>query len=148
LIRYYVNRANFITFHDFCTSMRTYFEYFEWQSHNLDKWHNIIIEDVITINLKVSLIECFRKMWLQMNAIQRNLNSAYHDLIWLRKNIIRICKNHSALIFALINSSMNNVIFMNTLQSSIINYEIVKKSFAHQQYHQNDEIDDHYFIDK
>ncbi len=29
LIRYYVNRANFITFHDFCTSMRTYFEYFE-----------------------------------------------------------------------------------------------------------------------
>jgi hypothetical protein len=43
---------------------------------------------------------------------------------------------------------MNTVILMNILQSSIINYEIVRKSFAHQQYHQNDEIDDHYFIDR
>ncbi len=37
---------------------------------------------------------------------------------------------------------------MNILQLSIINYEIVRKSFAHQQYHQNDEINDHYFINK
>jgi hypothetical protein len=43
---------------------------------------------------------------------------------------------------------MNNVILMNNLQSSIINYEIVRKFFIHQQYHQNDEIDDHYFINK
>jgi hypothetical protein len=43
---------------------------------------------------------------------------------------------------------MNNVILMNNLQSSIINYEIVRKSFVHQQYHQNDETDDHYFTDK
>jgi hypothetical protein len=37
LTRYYVNRTNFITFNDFCISMRTYFEDFEWQNHNLDK---------------------------------------------------------------------------------------------------------------
>ncbi len=38
---------------------------------------------------------------------------------------------------------------MNTLQSSIINYKIVRKLFAQQQYYQNEnEIDDHYFIDK
>jgi hypothetical protein len=44
---------------------------------------------------------------------------------------------------------MNNVTLMNNLQSSIINYEIVKKSsFVHQQYHQKDEIEDHYFTDK
>jgi hypothetical protein len=76
------------------------------------------------------------------------LNSAYHDSIWLRENIIRACKDHSALIFALINFSMNIVTLMNILQSSIINYEIVKKSSIHQQYHQNDEIDDHYLTDK
>jgi hypothetical protein len=29
LIRYYVNRTNFIIFNDFCISMRTYFESFE-----------------------------------------------------------------------------------------------------------------------
>jgi hypothetical protein len=83
-----------------------------------------------------------------MNIIQRDLNSAYHDSIRLRENIIRVCKNHSVLIFELINSSTNILILMNILQSSIINYEIVRKSFAHQQYHQNDEINDHYFIDK
>ncbi len=148
LTRYYANKTNFITFNDFCISMQTYFENSEWQSHNLDKWHNITIEDVIAINSNVSLTECLRKMWSQMNTIQRDLNSAYHDSIRLRENIIRICKNHSALIFALINSSMNNVTLMNNLQSSIINYEIVRKSFVHQQYHQNDEIDDHYFTDK
>jgi hypothetical protein len=44
---------------------------------------------------------------------------------------------------------------MNTLQSSIINYEITRKlqlfgqSKSQQQYHQNeDETDDHYFIDR
>ncbi len=148
LTLYYVNKANFITFNDFCINMRTYFENSEWQSHNLDKWHNIIIEVVIAINSNVSLIECLRKMCFQMNTIQRDLNSAYHDSIRLRKNIIRICRDHSVLIFELINSSMNTFILMNILQSSIINYEIVRKSFAHQQYHQNDEIDDHYFIDK
>ncbi len=83
-----------------------------------------------------------------MNTIQRDLNSAYHDSIRLRKNIIRVCRDHSALIFELINSSMNTSTLVNILQSSIINYEIVRKFFAHQQYHQNDEIDDHYFTDR
>jgi hypothetical protein len=126
LIYYYVNRNNFITFNDFCTSMRLYFEDSQWQSHNLDKWHSIIIDDVIAINSNVSLTECLRKMCSQMNTIQRDLNSAYHDSIWLRENIIRICRSHSALIFELINSSMNTLILMNTLQSSIINYKIVR----------------------
>jgi hypothetical protein len=149
LIRYYVNRANFITFNDFCISMRTYFENFEWQNHNLDKWHSIIFENVITVNSNISLTECLRKMCSQMNIIQRDLNSAYHDSTRLRENIIRVCKDHSVLIFALINSSMNTFTLMSILQSSIINYEIVRKFFAHQQYHQNEnDIDDHYFIDR
>jgi hypothetical protein len=130
LIRYYVNRANFIMLNDFCFSMRTYFENSEWQSHNFDKWHSITIEDVIAINSNVSLNECLRKMWSQMNIIQRDLNSAYHDSIRLRRNIIRVYRDHSALIFALINSSMNIVILMNILQSSIVNYEVVRKIFT------------------
>jgi hypothetical protein len=148
LTYYYVNRDNFITFNDFCTSMRLYFEDSQWQSHNLDKWHSIIIDDVIAINSNVSLTECLRKMCSQTNTIQRDLNPAYHDAIRLRENIIRICRNHSALIFELINSSMNTLTLVNILQSSIINYEIVRKFLAHQQYHQNNEIDDHYFIDR
>jgi hypothetical protein len=44
---------------------------------------------------------------------------------------------------------MNTVILMNILQSSIINYEIVRKSNAHQQYHQHKEdANNHYFTDK
>jgi hypothetical protein len=86
-----------------------------------------------------------------MNIIQRELDSAYHDSIRLRENIIRTCKDHSALIFELINSSMNISTLINTLQFSIINYEVVRKSFMQQQhqYQQNEnEIDDQYFIDK
>ncbi len=135
LTYYYVNKDNFITFNDFCISMRLYFEDFQWQSHNLDKWHNIIIDDVIAINSNVSLTECLRKMCSQMNTIQRDLNSAYHDSIRLRENIIKACRDHSALIFELINSSMNILILMNILQFSIINYEIVRKFLVHQQYH-------------
>jgi hypothetical protein len=84
-----------------------------------------------------------------MNTIQRELDSAYHDSIRLRENIIRACRDHSALIFELINSSMNISTLINILQSSIINYEIVRKFFAQHQYQQNeDEIDDQYFTDR
>jgi hypothetical protein len=45
---------------------------------------------------------------------------------------------------------MKILALMNTLQSSIINYEVIRKVhiIAQQQYHQNDETDDHYFIDR
>ncbi len=84
-----------------------------------------------------------------MNIIQRKLDSAYRDSTRLRENIIRACRHHSVLIFELINSSMNISRLINILQSSIINYEIVRKFFVQHQYQQNeDEIDDQYFIDK
>jgi hypothetical protein len=149
LIYYDVNIDNFITFNVFCINMRLYFESSEWRDQNLDKWHFITFEDVIAINSNVSLIKCLRTMCFQMNTIQRDLNSAYHDSIRLRKNIIRICRNHSILIYELINSSTNTSSLMNTLQSSIINYEVIRKFLAQQQYHQNEnDAHDHYFIDK
>ncbi len=107
------------------------------------------MKDVIAANSNVSLIECLRKLCAKMNIIQRELDSVYHDSIRLRKNIIRACKDHSALIFELINSSMNISKLINILQFSIINYEIVRKSFVQHQYQQNeDEIDDQYFTDR
>jgi hypothetical protein len=148
LTYYYANKNNFITFNDFCISMRLYFESSEWRDQNLDKWHIITFENVVAINSNASLIECLHKMCSQMNIIQRDLNSAYHDSIRLRKNIIRVCKDHSALIYEIINSSIKIFALMNILQSSIINYEVIRKLFASQQYHQNDEINNHYFIDR
>ncbi len=156
LTYYYSNKVIYFTFDDFCINMKAYFENFKWQRSNLDKWQIFILKDVIAANSNVSLIECLRKLCAKMNIIQRKLDSAYHDSIWLRKNIIRTCRDHSVLIFELINSLMNISTLINTLQFSIINYEIVRKSFAQQQhqYHQNqyhqtkDEIDDQYFIDK
>jgi hypothetical protein len=81
-----------------------------------------------------------------MNTIQRDLNSAYHDSNRLRKNIIRVCKEHSTLIYELINASSDTSTLINVLQASIVNYEIIQKAFT-QQYAQ-DQKNDHYFTDR
>ncbi len=151
LTYYYSNKVIYLIFDDFCTSMRTYFEDSEWQRSNLDKWQTLSLENVIAVNSNVSLTECLRKLCAKMNTIQRKLDSAYHDSIRLRENIIRACRDHSALIFELINSSMNISKLINILQFSITNYEIVRKFFVQQQhqYQQNeDEIENQYFTDK
>jgi hypothetical protein len=156
LTYYYSNKVTYFTFDDFCINMRTYFENSEWQRSNLDKWQTLSLRDVIAVNSNVSLTECLRKLCAKMSTIQRELDSAYHDSTLLRENIIQTCRDHSVLIFELINSSMNISRLINILELSIINYEIVRKFFVQQQhqYHQNqyhqtkDEIDDHYFIDR
>ncbi len=149
LTYYYSNKVTYFIFDDFCANMRAYFENSEWQRSNLDKWQTLSLRDVIAANSNVSLIECLRKLCAKMNTIQRKLDSAYHDSIRLRENIIRAYRDHSVLIFELINSSMNISKLINILQSSIINYDIVRKFFAQHQYQQNeDEIDDQYFIDR
>jgi hypothetical protein len=149
LTYYYSNKAIYFIFDDFCINMRAYFENSEWQRSNLDKWQTLILKNVIAVNSNVSLIECLRKLCAKMNIIQRKLDSAYHDSIRLRKNIIRACRDHSALIFELINSSMNISRLINILQFSIVNYEIVRKSLVQHLYQQNeDEIDDQYFTDR
>ncbi len=81
-----------------------------------------------------------------MNIIQRDLNSAYHDSNRLRKNIIRACREHSTLIYELINASADISTLINVLQASIVNYETIQKASV-QQYTQNQK-NDHYFIDK
>ncbi len=62
-----------------------------------------------------------------MNIIQKDLNSAFNDSIQLRKNIIRICRNHSALINELNNASINISNLINNLHSNVMNYKAIRK---------------------
>ncbi len=98
-----------------------------------------------------------------MIAIQQELNSAYHDSIHLRENIIRVCKDHFALTNNLNNVSLNVFDLINSLHTNVMNYEAVQKSSNQQidylQQHFNSEIfnsgylqqsksDNQYFIDR
>jgi hypothetical protein len=66
-------------------------------------------------------------MCIEMIAIQQELNSAYHDSIHLRENIIRVCKSRFALINDLNNASLNVSDLINNLHTSVMNYEAIQK---------------------
>ncbi len=85
-----------------------------------------------------------------MIAIQQELNPAYHDPIHLRENIIRTCRNHSALINDLNNASLNVLDLINSLHTSVMNYEAIRKSNQQIDYLQqsNQKSDNQYFIDR
>jgi hypothetical protein len=63
-----------------------------------------------------------------MNVIQRELDPAFYGSIHLRENIIRICRDHLALTNDLNNASINVPDLINSLHTSITNYEAVQKS--------------------
>ncbi len=127
LTHYYANQNNFLTFDQFCTNMRQFYEKSEWQRLNLAKWQTIFISDIISVNQSLFLSECLRKLCIEMNIIQRGLNSTYHDSNRLRENIIRVCREHSTLIYELINASSDISALINVLQASIVNYETIQK---------------------
>ncbi len=87
-----------------------------------------------------------------MNIIQRELDFVFYDSTHLRKNIIRICRNHFALINDLNNASINVSDLINSLHINITNYEVVQKSIQSESYLQQNssdqEKDDQYFIDR
>jgi hypothetical protein len=62
-----------------------------------------------------------------MSTIQKDLNSAFVDSIQLRKNIIKVCRNHFALINELNNASISVSDLINSLHISVINYEAIRK---------------------
>jgi hypothetical protein len=66
-------------------------------------------------------------MCLEMNIIQKELNLVFYDSIHLRKNIMKICKDHFALINDLNNASINVFDLINSLHINITNYEVVQK---------------------
>jgi hypothetical protein len=73
-----------------------------------------------------------------MSTIQKDLNPAFVDSIQLRKNIIRVCRDHSALINKLNNASINVSDLINALHTSVMNYEAIRKQHDSQQTYLND----------
>jgi hypothetical protein len=107
--------------------MKRFFEEFEWKRFNLTKWQFIHIDNVIVANSNLSLIECLQKLCIDLNDIQKELNSDYHDSNHMRKILIRTCRDHSVLLIELHNSSSNVSSLINFLYTSIINFESVNK---------------------
>ena len=62
-----------------------------------------------------------------MNIIQRDIDSAYHDFMHLRENIIRTCQDYSAFIVDLNNLIFDTSELINNFYVLIVNYEIVYK---------------------
>ena len=92
----------------------------------------------------------------EIDLLQRNFESAFQDPIHLRKNIIRIVKKHSTLTADLINTMINTSVLVNSLHSSIINYETVMKNRGGQstyvqeedEFENYDDATETYFIDR
>jgi hypothetical protein len=103
-------------------------------------------------------------MCFEMSTIQKDLNSAFVDSIQLRKNIIRVYRDHFALINELNNASINVFDLINALHTNVMNYEAIRKKHDSMQQtylQQNDlvqlthllnqdqnEFENQYFIDK
>ncbi len=88
----------------------------------------------------------------ELDTIQRDIDSAYHESTHLRENVIRACKDHSALINELINSFYESSILISILLISIVNYETIEKAINQHQYLQNDNNTndqyDQYFVNR
>ena len=91
----------------------------------------------------------------EIDLLQRDFESAFQDLIHFRKNIIRIVKKHSILTTDLINTMVDTFALINSLHSSIINYEAVIKNRGQNTYVQKkNEFEDYddaaeiYFTDR
>ncbi len=127
LFYFYINEYENITFDKFRVDMKKFFEESEWKRFNLTKWQFIHIDNVIVANSNLSLIECFQKLCIDLNDIQKELNSDYHDSSHMRKILIRACRNHSILLIELHNSSSNVSSLINSLYINIINFESINK---------------------
>ncbi len=137
---FYSNLQFCYSFHDFCVNIKHYFENSEWYRINLTRWQIINISEIVAVNSNLSLFECLRKMCFEISTIQKDLNSAFVDSIQLRKNIIRVCRDHFALINELNNASINVSDLINALHTSVMNYEAIRKQHDSQQIYlqQND----------
>jgi hypothetical protein len=109
-------------------------------------------DNVIAINLNLFLAECLQKLCIDLDDVQKKLNSDYHDSNQMRKILIRACRNHSILLIELHNSSSNFSDLINSFYINIVNYESINKK--NNTYFQNidiidcDHTHDHNFIDR
>ncbi len=148
LSHFYSNRMYAMTFNQFCINMKRYFEESKWQRHNLNKWHFMHIRDIITTNSSLSLSDCLHKLCDDMNILQQDIDLKYHDSNHLRENLIRACRDHSAFVVELHNSSVNSSTLVDFLCISIVNWETVNKSTEHTYLQSTDDAHDHCFTNR
>jgi hypothetical protein len=112
------------------------------------------IDNVIAVNSNLSLTECFQKLCIDLDDVQKELNSDYHDSNQMRNILIWTCRDHSILLIELHNSSSKFSDLINFLYFNIVNYESINKK--NNTYFQSidiidcihDHFHDHNFIDK
>ena len=136
--RFYKTRNTILIFDEFCEGMRDYFEKDEWKRHNLNKWHTIIFADVIKINSILSTAKCFRKLCDELNILQKNIDSEFHESKHFREIIVRTCKKHSALIAVLIRPPDRPSALVKDLYASIVSHEVIQKSSNAYTQHEGD----------
>ena len=98
-------------------------------------------------------VRMFREIDWKHEFFATKFKNQFSKLFYLRENIIRTIRNHSALITEFVNLSKNVIDLINNLHFSIINYETVHRSFAHENYVQfynnemkNDKIENEMFF--
>ncbi len=93
----------------------------------MTKWQIMHIDNVIVVNSNLFLIECLQKLCIDLDNVQKKLNSDYHDSNQMRKILIQTCRNHSILLIELHNSSSKFSDLINAFYFNIVNYESVNK---------------------
>jgi hypothetical protein len=107
--------------------MKKFFKESKWKRFNLTKWQFMHIDNLIVVNSNLSLIECFQKLCIDLDDVQKELNFDYHDSNQMRKILIRACKDHSILLIELHNSSSKFEDLINSFYYNIVNYELINK---------------------
>jgi hypothetical protein len=151
LNHFYVNHMQTNIFNQFCSNMKIYFEESEWHRHNLNKWHFMHIRDIISANSTLLLSKFLQKLCDNMNTLQQDIDSRYHESFYQRENFIRACKDYSTLIVDLHNWSTNSSTFVESLCISIINWKLINKSehtYLQQRINVLNQNHDQCFIDK
>lgn len=125
---YYNNRSAMATWPEFVASLRKFFEGTEWNRLNRAKWQTINLADVITANPTLSTADCLRKLITEIDMLQRGIGPEFAGPFYLRENIIRAVRGHPALLIGLTNPPEDVPGLVNSLHSSIVNYEAVHKT--------------------
>jgi hypothetical protein len=66
------------------------------------------IRNIIATNSFLFSSNCLQKLCDDMIILQQNIDLKYYDSNYLRENLIRVCKNHSAFVVELHNTSINS----------------------------------------
>ncbi len=154
LSHFYDNQYENIIFDKFRVDMKKFFKESEWKRFNLTKWQFMHIDNVIAVNSNLFLTECLQKLCIDLDDVQNELNSDYHDSNQMRKILIRACRNHSILLIKLHNLWLKFSDLINSFYFNIVNYKSINKK--NNTYFQsfdiidciNDYFHDHNFIDK